>query len=115
MSNVSQLVEKFEEAELGQLYLSIVYAFYDGRTDEWLYVGQAKDGISRLDDHLNSHRGSDLLGNVDRDDQRDVYADAKEYMRRHVKVKYVEVPDNSERNRVEKQLIRSLAPRYNKQ
>ena len=115
MSDIDTLTEKFEETEFTRPYFSIFYGFYDERADEWLYVGQAKYGISRLDNHLNSRRGSDLLGNVDRDDQRDVYVDAKEYIKRDVKVKYVEIPDNSKRDRVERRIIQSLRPKYNKQ
>ncbi len=117
MGGIEDLVQQFDSEEFQRPYITVVYGFYDQREEEWLYIGKAKDAIGRLDDHLNvRNKGSNLLtflGNED--DGRNQYYDAKEYIRRHVGLKFVEIPDKSRRSRVERRLINKHNPVYNTQ
>jgi excinuclease UvrABC nuclease subunit len=117
MGGIEDLVQQFDSEEFQRPYISVVYGFYDQREEEWLYIGKTKNAISRLDDHLNNRdKGSNLLtflGNED--DGRNQYYDAKEYIRRHVGLKFVEIPDKSRRSRVERRLINKHNPVYNTQ
>lgn len=116
MGEIEDLVQQFDSEEFQRSYTSAVYGFYDQREEEWLYIGKAKDTISRLDGHLNTrNRGSNLLAFLGDDDDRNQYDDAKSYIRRHVGLKSVEISDKSRRSRVERKLINKHNPVYNTQ
>lgn len=111
-TEVQQHIQEFKEEEPEPHVRSAVYGIYDSQSGECLYIGEAKWLISRLNDHYNTHSGSQIKAFVGEDDEIDIEASN---VWERTETKYVSGIEGGQVGRmsVERALIRELNPRYN--